>query len=65
MKKLILFTLAAATMLLAGSCQKENGVKEGDVSEATFSVDLPVDLSTKAIGDGTTATELYYAVFSQ
>lgn len=65
MKKLILFTLAAATMLLAGSCQKENGVKEGDASEATFSIDLPVNLSTKAIGDGTTATELYYAVFSQ
>ncbi len=65
MKKLILFALAAATMLLAGSCQKENGVKDADAAEVTFSIDLPVDLSTKAIGDGTSATELYYGVFNQ
>lgn len=64
MKKLILFALAA-TMLLAGSCQKDGGVKEGDASEVTISIDLPMDLSTKAIGDGTTATELYYGVFNQ
>lgn len=65
MKKLILFALAAATMLLAGSCQKENGVKYADAAEVTFSIDLPVDLSTKSIGDGTSATELYYGVFNQ
>ena len=65
MKKFILFALAAATMLIAGSCQKEKGLKDGDASEVTFSIDLPVDLSTKAIGDGTTATELYYGVFNQ
>lgn len=65
MKKFILFALAAATMLIAGSCQKEKGLKDGDASEVTFSIDLPVNLSTKAIGDGTTATELYYGVFNQ
>ena len=65
MKKFILFALAAATMLAAGSCQKEKGLKDGDASEVRFSIDLPVDLSTKAIGDGTTATELYYGVFNQ
>jgi hypothetical protein len=65
MKKFILFALAAATMLAAGSCQKEKGLKGGDASEVRFSINLPVDLSTKAIGDGTTATELYYGVFNQ
>lgn len=57
--------LAAAMMLTVGSCQKYNGVNEADAAEVTFSIDLPVDLSTKAIGDGTTATELYYGVFNQ
>lgn len=65
MKKLILFALAAATMLAAGSCQKEKGLQDGDASEVTFAIDLPVDLSTRAIGEGKTATELYYGVFSQ
>ena len=65
MKKLILFALAAAAMLSAVSCQKDGGVKDGDTSEVTITIDLPVDLSTKAIGDGTTATELYYGVFNQ
>ena len=54
-----------ATALLAASCQKEAGEADGTSAEATFSVNLPIDLSTKAIGDGASATELYYGVFSQ
>lgn len=54
-----------ATALLASSCQKEASEADSTSAEAIFSVNLPVDLSTKAIGDGTSATELYYGVFNQ
>lgn len=54
-----------ATALLAASCQKESGEADSASAEATFSVNLPIGLSTKAIGEGTSATELYYGVFSQ
>lgn len=65
MKKLVLFALEAA-MMVAGACQKSNvGAPEGDTADVTFSIELPADISTKTIGDGTSATELYYAVFSQ
>ena len=63
MKKVILWTLAAIAVLMSASCQKD--IESGDTAEVTISIDLPVDLSTRAIGNGTTATELYYAVFSQ
>ena len=63
MKKVILWTLAAIAVLMSASCQKD--IESGDTAEVTFTLDLPMDLSTKAIGDGMTATELYYAVFSQ
>lgn len=65
MKKFILFAFAAASMLLSGACQKENGLNDGDFAEVTLSVDLPDGLSTKSIGDGSVATDLYYGVFSQ
>lgn len=65
MKKLVLFAMAAVA-LLSVSCQKGNiSALEGNTADVTFSVDLPVELSTKAIGDGASATELYYAVFGQ
>ena len=63
MKKVILWTLAAVAMLLSASCQKDQ--LKGNESEVTFTLDLPSELSTKAIGDGSAATELYYGVFSQ
>lgn len=65
MKKFLLCVLMIATALLAASCQKEMSESGYTSAEATFSVNLPVDLSTKAIGEGTAATELYYGVFSQ
>lgn len=65
MKKFLLCVSVIATALLAASCQKEAGEADSASAEATFSVNLPVGLSTKAIGDGTSATELYYGVFSQ
>ena len=54
-----------AAALVAGSCQKEANEADSTSAEAIFSVNLPVDLSTKAIGDGATATELYFGVFNQ
>ena len=63
MKRFILCALAA-TAFLAGACQKET-VKVDESSEVTITLDLPVGITTKTIGDGTTATELYYAVFNQ
>lgn len=67
MKKSILSVLAAAAMLLAGSCQKDGNeaYNAGEMAEASFAVELPINLSTKAIGDGSTATELFYGVFNQ
>ena len=67
MKKLILWTLAAAALLICASCQKDasKGYEAGNTAEVTFTVGLPAEPSTKAIGDGEAATQLYYAVFSQ
>lgn len=65
MKKFLLCVSVIATALLAASCQKEAGEADSASAEAIFSVNLPIGLSTKAIGDGTSAMELYYGVFSQ
>lgn len=65
MKRIFYIISAAAALLFAGSCQKENGVKTGDMTEATFSINLPVDLTTRTISDGSKATELYYGIFNQ
>ena len=66
MKKSFLLALAVIVSL-AWACQKggEKDLAAGDASAVTFVVDLPVNLSTKSIGDGDSATELYYAVFNQ
>lgn len=51
-----------AAAALAVSCQKGDSTQEG-ASEVTFSVGVPAGVAVKAIGDGNSATELYYAVF--
>lgn len=51
----------AAIAVLAGACAKENEQLAGP-SNVTFEVSTP-KIATKAIGDGMTATELYYQVF--
>lgn len=49
--------------VLALACAKEQvGPDEGALVEATFSVDVPGVIGTKA-GEGTKATKLYYQVF--
>ena len=63
MKK-IFYCLMAATAAFAGSCTNEENVNnpqsDGTVS---FQVSLPVNLGTRAYGDGTTATTLHYYVY--
>lgn len=62
-KKLLKSFVAAAMSVLAIACAKEQvGPGEGAMVEATFSVDVPGVIGTKA-GEGTKATKLYYQVF--
>lgn len=66
MKKLLYTILAAAATLFAVSCEKEvaqAGGEEGLV-KATFSVSF-ANPATKAISDGTTATQLVVAVYDK
>lgn len=64
MKKNLLNSVAVAAMsLLALACAKEQVTGDGQTVEATFEVDVPGTVVTKAIGDGMTAKKLYYQVF--
>lgn len=63
-KKLLKSFAAAAMSVLAIACAKEQvGPDGGGLVEATFNVDVPEAIGTKAIGDGLTASKLYYQVF--
>ena len=68
MKKL-LYTLAGLSALaLMASCNKEAerpASPEGEVVTATFTVAAPEGVATKAISDGTTATNLIVAVYDE
>lgn len=65
MKKFF-YCLMAATAAFAGSCTNEENVNtpqsDGTVS---FQVSLPVNLGTRAYGDGLTATTLHYYVYEK
>ena len=64
MKKNLLFAMAAGTMLLATSCQKDLDVM-GNVGEealVSFNVTTP-ELVTRAFSDGSIATNLQFAVY--
>lgn len=65
MKKVFLFALVAGAVLLT-SCAKEevSGTQSGSAGVLTFNAQLPGGLATRAIGDGTTATTLSYAVYA-
>ena len=65
MKKNFIFGLfALVTMLFTASCAEEQMVPNsaGDTATVSFKVSTPV-LSTRAVGDGTTAKKLYVAVY--
>ena len=62
MNKNLFKTFAIAAMaVLAGACAKESEQLAGP-SNVTFEISTP-EIATKAIGDGMTATKLYYQVF--
>lgn len=64
MKKFYYSLFAAATMLLATSCSQEEDFGQQSSGELTsFSVKLENATGSRAVGDGTTATKLYYEVY--
>lgn len=64
-KKLLLGIFAAAGMLLATSCSKDEQdvVQSGNEAQVTFSLAADGRIATRAISDGTGADLLYYAIF--
>ena len=64
-KKLLLGMFAAAGLLLATSCSKEEQdvVQSGNEAQVTFSLAADGRIATRAISDGTGADLLYYAIF--
>ena len=65
MKKYLYTILAAAAMLIAAGCERELApARGGDEVEAAFSVTF-ADAATKAISDGTTATQLVVGVYDK
>ena len=64
-KKLLLGMFAAAGLLLATSCSKEEQdvVQSGNEAQVTFSLKVEGAIATRAISDGKGADLLYYAIF--
>ena len=62
MKKSLIFSMFAATMLLATSCQQDEVFVDNSGAVVTFEISTP-EIATRAFSDGTTATQLQYAVY--
>ena len=65
MKKFLLYASAIASMMLAGSCQKEvlAPVSEGEAS-VKFSIALPEGLQTKAMSQAESTDIVYYEIWN-
>ena len=64
MKKNLYSWLAATTMLFAvTSCTQEEDFVQSSGEMTTFSVSLDGAVGSRATGDGTTATKLYYQAY--
>ena len=63
MKKLLYCAAALATLLIAGSCQRENLEPAQESAAVTFTVEAPAALQTRAIADGLNVNELIYEVW--
>ena len=61
--KLFKSLAVASAAILALACAKEPAAPTGQAGAVTFEIENPVPLS-KAYGEGTTATQLYYQVFT-
>ena len=66
-KKLFLGVFAAAGILLATSCQKDelDAVQTGNEATVSFTLGVEGGVQTRAISDGSTANRLVYAVFDE
>ena len=65
MKKKLIFAMSAIVALFATSCQEEDfGANTGATSTVAFTVSTP-EIASRAYSDGTTATELQYAVYKK
>ena len=65
MKRFFSF-LAASAMLFAMSCAEDKvGTNNGDEAQVVFNLGLEGQSGTRAIGDATTVTDLYYQVFDE
>ena len=62
MKKSLFFSMMAATMLLATSCQQDEVFVDNSGAVVTFEISTP-EIATRAFSDGATATQLQYAVY--
>lgn len=59
-----LYALVSGMMLLSfGACSSDEPISEGQDGEVTFTVELPAEAATRAIGDGSSANTLYYAIY--
>lgn len=61
--KRLLFIAFAAVAALSVSCSKDDVADSANEGAVTFSAQLPGEFSSRAMGDGTTATTLSYAVY--
>ena len=61
----LLSVLVILTMFFFASCSEKDlsSLQDGDERWVTFMAQLPGGLQSRAIGDGTTATTLSYAVY--
>ena len=65
MIKKLFYAIAAGAMLFAVSCQNDDlAGAQGDVATVTVAVSTP-EIATRAYSDGTTATQLQWAVYDK
>ncbi len=65
-KKFYLNMFAAASMLFATSCSSDElvpGSASGNMVDATFTIETPEGIGTRAVGDGTTVDKVVCAVY--
>ena len=65
MRKVFNLLLVGAALLLVAACAKDSLSQSatGDTSTVTFTVKAPSGVQTRSYSDGTTATNLYYALY--
>ena len=61
--KRLLFIAFAAVAALSVACSKDDVADSANEGAVTFSAQLPGEFSSRAMGDGITATTLSYAVY--